>query len=38
MVDIRNGYEVLVGNPEEKRPLGRRRHGWEHNIRTDVNG
>jgi hypothetical protein len=27
---------VLVGKPEEKRPLGRPRHRWEDNIRKDL--
>jgi hypothetical protein len=27
---------VLVGKPEEKRPLGRLRHRWEDNIRMDL--
>jgi hypothetical protein len=27
---------VLVGKPEEKRPLGRPRHRCEHNIRMDL--
>jgi hypothetical protein len=27
---------VLVGKPEEKRPLGRPRHRWEDNIKTDI--
>jgi hypothetical protein len=27
---------VLVGKPEVKRPLGRPRHRWENNIRTDL--
>jgi hypothetical protein len=31
----RNAYRILVGKPEGKRPLGRRRHRWEDNIRTD---
>jgi hypothetical protein len=26
---------VLVGKPEEKRPLGRPRRRWENNIRMD---
>jgi len=26
---------VLVGKPEEKRPLGRPRRGWEDNIKID---
>jgi hypothetical protein len=27
---------VLVGKPEEKRPLGRPRHRWEDNIKMDL--
>jgi hypothetical protein len=26
-------YRVLVGRPEEKRPLGRPRHRWEDSLR-----
>ena len=29
-------YRVLVGKPEGKRPLGRRRHRWEDNIKMDL--
>jgi len=29
-------YRVLVGKPEEKRPLGRPRRKWEDNIRMDL--
>jgi len=29
-------YRVLVGKPEGKRPLGRRRRRWVDNIRTDL--
>jgi hypothetical protein len=29
-------YRVLVGKPEGKRPLGRPRHRWEDNIKTDL--
>ena len=29
-------YRVLVGKPEEKRPLGRPRHRWVDNIRMDL--
>ena len=29
-------YRVLVGKPEEKRPLGRPRHRWEYNIKMDL--
>jgi hypothetical protein len=27
-------YRVLVGKPEGKRPLGKPRHRWEHNIKA----
>jgi hypothetical protein len=33
--DTRNAYTMLVGKPEGKRPLGRRRHRWEDNIKMD---
>jgi hypothetical protein len=29
-------YKVLVGNPEGKRPLGRRSRRWEDGIRMDL--
>jgi len=29
-------YRVLVGKPEEKRPLGRPRRRWVDNIRMDL--
>ena len=29
-------YGVLVGKPEEKRPLGRPRRRWEDNIKMDL--
>jgi hypothetical protein len=29
-------YKILVGSPEGKRPLGRRRHRWEDNIKMDL--
>ena len=29
-------YRVLVGKPEERRPLGRPRRRWADNIRTDL--
>ena len=32
----RNAYSVLVGKPEGKRPLGRRRRRREDNIRMDL--
>jgi hypothetical protein len=31
----RNVYRVLVGRPEEKRPLERQRRRWEDGIKTD---
>jgi hypothetical protein len=36
MGEERGVYEVLVGKPEGKRPLGRPRLGWEHNIKMDL--
>jgi hypothetical protein len=33
MVGKRNGYRLLVGKPEGKRPLGRPRRRWVDNIR-----
>ena len=32
----RNVYRVVVGQPEEKRPLGRPGHRWEENIKMDL--
>jgi len=29
-------YSILVGKPEEKRPLGRPRRRWEDNIKMDL--
>jgi hypothetical protein len=29
-------YRVLVGKPEGKRPLGRSRRRWNHNIKMDL--
>jgi hypothetical protein len=29
---MRNAYKILVGEPGGKRPLGRPRRKWEHNI------
>jgi hypothetical protein len=31
----RGVYRVLMGKPDGKRPLGRPRHRWEHNIKMD---
>jgi hypothetical protein len=36
MGEERKVYKVLVGKPEEKRPLGRPRHRWEDGIRMDL--
>jgi len=33
MVGIRSAYNILVGKPERKRPLGRHVHRWEDNVR-----
>jgi hypothetical protein len=30
-------YNILVGKPEGKRPLGRSWRRWEDNIKTDLN-
>jgi hypothetical protein len=29
-------YDVLVGKPERKSPLGRSRRRWEDNIKVDL--
>jgi hypothetical protein len=36
MGEERKVYKVLVGKPEEKRPLGRPRRRWEDGIRMDL--
>jgi hypothetical protein len=36
MGEERKMYKVLVGKPEEKRPLGRPRRRWEDGIRIDL--
>jgi hypothetical protein len=36
MGEERKVYKVLVGKPEEKRPLGRSRCRWEDGIRLDL--
>jgi hypothetical protein len=35
---VRNAYRILVGNPEEKRPLGRPRRRWVDNFKMDLGG
>jgi len=36
MEEMRNAYNILVGKPEGKRPLGRLKRTWEDNIRIDL--
>jgi hypothetical protein len=36
MGEDRGVHRVLVGKPEEKRPLGRPRRRWEDNINMDL--
>jgi hypothetical protein len=35
MGETRNAYRILVGKPEEMRPLGRPRRRWVDNIKMD---
>jgi len=34
--EVTGNYRVLVGKPEERRPLGRPRRRWVDNIRMDL--
>jgi hypothetical protein len=36
MGEKRNAYRLLVGKPEGKRPLGRTRRRWVHNLKMDL--
>jgi hypothetical protein len=36
MGEMRNVYNILVGKPERKRPLGRPRCRWEDHIRMNL--
>jgi hypothetical protein len=36
MEEKRNVCRLLVGKPEGKRPLGRQRPRWVHNIKIDL--
>jgi hypothetical protein len=36
MGEGRGAYNILVGKPEERRPLGRPRRRWEDNIKMDL--
>jgi hypothetical protein len=33
---MKNAYKILVGKPERKSLLGRRKRRWEDNIRMDL--
>jgi hypothetical protein len=35
MGEVRVVYNILVGRPKGRRPLGRPRHRWEDNIKMD---
>jgi hypothetical protein len=34
--EVRGAYNILVGRPEGRRPLGRLRRRWEDNIKMDL--
>jgi hypothetical protein len=34
--EVRGAYNIFVGRPEGRRPLGRPRHRWEDNIKMDL--
>jgi hypothetical protein len=36
MGEVRGAYNILVGKPEGRRPLGRPRRRWEVNIKMDL--
>jgi hypothetical protein len=36
MGERRGAFRVLMGKPEESKPLERPRHRWEDNIKMDV--
>jgi hypothetical protein len=36
MREVRCAYNILVGRPEGRRPLGRPRHRWEDNMKMDL--
>jgi hypothetical protein len=37
-MEKKNGYWILVGKPEGKRPLGKPGHRWEYNIKMVLRG
>jgi hypothetical protein len=36
MGEVRGAYNILVGRPQGRRPLGRPRRRWEDNIKMDL--
>jgi hypothetical protein len=36
MGEVMGAYNILVGRPEGRRPLGRPRRRWEDNIKMDL--
>jgi hypothetical protein len=36
MGEVKGAYNILVGRPEGRRPVGRPRHSWEDNIKIDL--
>jgi hypothetical protein len=36
MGEVSGAYNILVGRPEWRRPLGRPRRRWDNNIKMDV--
>jgi hypothetical protein len=36
MGELRGSYNILVGRPERRRPLGRPRRRWKDNIKMDL--
>jgi hypothetical protein len=36
MGEVRGAYNILVGRPEGRRPLGKPRRRWEDNIKMDL--
>jgi hypothetical protein len=36
MGEVRGTYNILVGRPEGRRPLGRPRRRWDDNIKMDL--
>jgi hypothetical protein len=34
--EMRNAYQILVGNPERKRPFGIHRHIWKIILKMDL--